>query len=80
MLNYDCGRLTDAVSFKGESYFSGLYDQYRKEITPNIYQELKKFKVLYILIDKADIMNLGVLENRIKEVYQNQKFIIYKVL
>lgn len=81
LFNYDCGQLTDAISFKGEKYFIDLFDQYQKEVVPNISQELKKFNVSYMLIDKDNIANLDLLKIiNIKEVYQNQNFLIYKVL
>lgn len=81
LLNYDCGQLTDAISFKGEKYFVDLYNQYQKEILPNLNQELKKFNISYILIDKAQAADFNLLKlNNLKEVYQNQKFLIYKIL
>jgi len=81
LFNYNCGQLTDAISFKGEKYFIDLFNQYQKEIVPNINQELKKFNVSYILIDKEDIVNLGLLKiKNIREVYQNKNWLIYKIL
>jgi len=80
LLNYDCGQLTDAVSYKGKEYFSGLYNQYQKEIVLNINQELKTFNVSYMLIDKNNSLDLDLKKiYNLKEVYQDQKFLIYKV-
>jgi len=81
LLNYDCGQLTDAISYKGKEYFSGLYSQYQKEIVPNINQELKKFNVSYILLDRESAANFDLLKiKNIKKVYQDQNFLIYKIL
>lgn len=81
LLNYDCGQeAADGVSFKGEKYFVDLFDRYQKEILPNISQELKKFDISYILLDKRNTSNLDLIKiNNIKEVYQNDKVLIYKI-
>ncbi len=82
LLNYDCGQeVANAVSFKGSQYFIDLYDQYQNEIKPNISQQLKKFNVSYILIDKSNGLDLDLRNiNNIKKVYQDENFLIYKIL
>lgn len=81
LLNFDCGQLTDAVSFKGEQYFIGLFERYQKEIVPNLSQELKKFNISYILLDKTETLSPDIIKiKNIKEVYQNSRVLIYKVL
>ena len=81
LFNYDCGRITDAISLKGNKYFSGLFNQYQNDIRPNINQQLKKFHVSYILVDKVNAWPLDMEKiNNVKIVFQNGDFLIYKIL
>ena len=81
LFNYDCGQLTDAVSFKGEKYFMDLFNQYQKEIISNISQELKKFNISYILLNRESASDPDMTKiNNIKEVYRNKNILIYKIL
>lgn len=80
LFNYDCGQITDAISLRGYKYFNDLFQQYQNDIQPNINQQLKKFHVSYILIDKEKAGQLDIEKiNNIKTVFQNEKFIIYKM-
>ena len=80
LLNYNCGQITDAISLRGHKYFNDLFNQYKDDIQPNINQQLKKFHVSYILIDKENNSPSDMKKiNNIKIVFQNEKFIIYKI-
>lgn len=77
---YDCGKIEDKVSFAGEAYFNNLYTQYKNEIIPNLTQEMKKFKVEYILLDNNKSLNPNLKKIKtIKEVYRNSSYVVYKV-
>jgi hypothetical protein len=75
-----CGEVTDAVSFKGEAYFVALYNQYKNTIKPNIYIELKKFNVRYIVKDKR--IEDGFAPEKLlntKLLWSNTDFAIYSL-
>ena len=81
LFHYDCGQeTTDAVSFKGEKYFVDLFNQYQKEIIPDVNRLLKKFNVSYILIEETVIPNIDMTKfSNINIVYQDRGFVIYKI-
>jgi hypothetical protein len=75
---YDCGEIVDPISFRGEKYFDGLLEQYVNEIKPNIVEELKKFKVNYIIKDKKQDINFQPEIIGANPIYQDERFIIYE--
>ncbi|MCR4334658.1 MAG: hypothetical protein NUV47_02940 [Patescibacteria group bacterium] len=76
----NCGELTDNVSFKGEAYFTDLYNWYSNDIKNNISFELKKYNVSYAVKDKEfdSPFRPDTLPRSIK-VYENEDFIVYKL-
>jgi hypothetical protein len=74
---FDCGQTTDAISFRGEKYFEDLYGQYKNDIKPNIKDELKKFKVSYVMKDKE--RDKWTAPNFLKSVWSNDRFEIFIV-
>jgi hypothetical protein len=81
-LGYQCGQMTDLVTWKGKSYFSGLYDTYVDRVRPNIENELKKYHVSYAIRDtetdtsdfRPDTLPWA------KPVYSDGRFIIYEFI
>lgn len=78
-LGKPCGELTDMISFKGEEYFADLYRRYKNEIQPGIIEELKKYRVAYIIKDKGYDSNfMPEAISQAKLVYEDNRFLIYK--
>jgi hypothetical protein len=76
---YDCGQLVDLISWKGKSYFEGLYKKYLAEVQPNINVELKKYHVTYIIHDAVTdtrVFNPQQITGT-KLVYDDGRFSIY---
>jgi len=76
-----CGELTDRVSWKGKSYFEGLYDQYVNEIRPNIVDKLEKYHVSYIISDKETDSPSFKPETLpwVNQIYADGRFTIYRI-
>ena len=57
-----------------------LFNQYQKEIIPDVNRLLKKFNVSYILIEETVIPNIDMTKfSNINIVYQDRGFVIYKI-
>ncbi|MDI6591482.1 MAG: hypothetical protein QME61_00870 [Patescibacteria group bacterium] len=82
-LNYfgkNCPKYLDAISLRGEEYFDDLFLWYTYEIKPNIIQQLKKFQVAYLIRDKKEDINFKIEFVGAKIVYQDERFLIYKII
>ena len=78
-LGYDCGEKTDAFTLKGEKYFTDLYDQYTKEIVPNIGRYLKKYHVAYFIKDRRVDKDIDAGKIGMERVYYDDNFEVYKI-
>lgn len=47
----DCGKLTNPIAWKGESYFSNLLVNYRANVSSNITDKLARYHVTYLIKD-----------------------------
>lgn len=80
-MGYNCGELTDSIAFQGRDFFQNLYNQYVKEIKPNIVQKLQKYQVSYILVDglyypnMADNFAMAGINSTL--AYRDNRFSIY---
>ena len=75
-----CGSMTDATTLNHD-LVRGMLERYEKDIKPNQYEELQKFHVAYIMKDKEEDISFTpeTLDNIVK-VYEDQRFVIYKLL
>ncbi|OGF14638.1 hypothetical protein A3I35_02040 [Candidatus Falkowbacteria bacterium RIFCSPLOWO2_02_FULL_45_15] len=83
-LGYNCGELVaNAVTFRGENFFSNLYQQYTQEIKPNISEKLRQYHVSYVLVDNlyypALQTNIIIIGIQADIGYQDSRFTIYKL-
>ena len=78
-LGYDCGEKTDAFTLKGEKYFTDLYDQYTKEIVPNIGRYLKKYHVAYFIKDRRVDKDIDAEKIGMERAYYDDNFEVYKI-
>jgi len=76
---YNCGDKTDALTLKGEKYFTDLYDKYTKEIVPNIGYYLKKYHVAYFIKDRRVDKNIYAEKIGMERVYYDDNFEVYKI-
>ena len=85
VLQYDywwhpCGELVDRVSWKGKSYFEGLYSEFKDRVQPNIVEELRKYHVSYIVRDM--VLDTPTFHPELipstKLVYADDRFMIYR--
>lgn len=78
-LGMDCGKIYDAVSWKGEAYFDDLLLKFEKEIKPNIDGYLRKYNVSYIITDS--LMGENFQPEKLfgaKLVYDDGRFSVFK--
>jgi len=76
---YNCGEKTDAISLKGEKYFTDLYEKYTKEILPHIGGYLKKYNVAYFIKDRRVNKNIEVGKIALDLVSSDDNFEVYKI-
>ena len=75
-----CGSTTDATTLNHD-LVREMYERYMSDIKPNQLEELKKFHVAYIMKDKEEDISFTpeTLDN-IAKVYEDERFVIYKLL
>jgi hypothetical protein len=76
----NCGLLyRDAVAYKGEQYFSRLFQEYNEQIKPRQLEILKEYQVRYILTDAE--LETTELPSTLKTnlIYSDSRFTIYKI-
>lgn len=80
-LGYECGELTDMVTFKGRAYFDDLYERFLVEIRPNIDAKLVEYHVGYIVFDNATNSEDFKPEElpHTEKVYDDGRFSIYSL-
>ena len=76
---HDCGELTDSVTLN-TPMAEEMYRDYQERILPDIASEMTKYHVSYIMKDKEfdTAFNPEKLTNIVK-VYEDSRFVIYKV-
>ena len=78
-LGHNCGEKTDAITLKGEKYFTDLYDKYTKEIAPNIGHYLKKYQAAYFIKDRRVDKKIEAGKVGLERVYDDGSFEVYKI-
>ncbi len=79
LLGYECGTIVSARTLYAQHY-AQMYARYKTEIQPHLRQELEKFHVTYIIKDTQTDTDFHPerLPN-VKEVYSDDRFLIYKL-
>jgi hypothetical protein len=80
-LKDSCGVMETTVTHKGKEYFTNLYNLYTRTVIPHINEELAKYHVSYILVDKENDHLKKPIQN-IKGaslVYTDSHFEIYHI-
>jgi hypothetical protein len=76
-LGIDCGKIYDAMSWKGKKYFDDLYRRFETDIKPNIKEYLKKYHVQYAIKDLTADAKFNPEELGARVMYTTGNFAVY---